>query len=314
MQIYNKTQIEAVLSPASLSDAVASAFVAFSKGTVTIPPVGYLPFTEPPGDMHIKYGHIKGDPVFVVKLATGFYDNPKLGLPSSNGLMLVISAETGVPLALLQDEGFLTDSRTAAAGALASQALMPQGIKRIGIVGTGIQARMQLMYHCRMMNVDKAYVWGRNSDASTLFAKDMQQKGVEISPLDNLEELCANSNIVVTTTPTTSPLITSNWIKGGTHITAVGADAPGKQEIDSNIFERAAFTVFDSKEQCLHHGESCHASVTFNNTNSAELGALIDNPMLYDRLDKDITIADLTGIAAQDIAAAKIVWNALKDE
>ncbi|WP_262695878.1 Rossmann-fold NAD(P)-binding domain-containing protein [Kordiimonas aquimaris] len=312
MQIFNKTQIEAVLSRDLLTDAVANAFVAFSKGRVTIPPVGYLPFTEPSGDMHIKYGHIKGDPVFVVKLATGFYDNPKLGLPSSNGLMLVLSAETGVPLALLQDEGFLTDSRTAAAGAIASKALAPQGAKHIGIVGTGIQARMQLMYHRSLMPIAKVSVFGRNTDAAALFAKDMQQKGIDVCQLDSIEELCANANIIITTTPATSPLIMSSWVNGGTHITAVGADAPGKQEIDNNIFERVAFTVFDSKEQCLHHGETCHASVVFDDRNSAELGALIDNPALYKRADQDITVADLTGIAAQDIAAAKIVWNALK--
>lgn len=313
MQVYNKQQIEAVLSADDLIRAVRHAFTAFSNGAVTTPPVGYLPFSNPPGDMHIKYGHIKGDPVFVVKLATGFYDNPKQGLPSSNGLMLVMSAETGVPLALLQDEGFLTDSRTAAAGAIASATLANSSVKSIGVVGTGIQARMQMVYHQHIMKLDKAFVWGRSEDACARFVADMAEKNIAVTPVGQLEELCTQASIIVTTTPATTPLIKATWVNDGTHITAVGADAPGKQELDHAIFERAAFTAFDSKEQCLHHGEASHATISFTDENSAELGHLIADPSRYERKAGDITIADLTGIAAQDIAAAKTVWSALKE-
>src|SRR5580658_7578580 len=119
-------------------------FVAYSRGEVVVPPVGHLDFADPPGDCHIKYGYIRGDDTFTVKMATGFYRNPDIGLPSSNGAMLVFSARTGEPLALLHDEGYLTDVRTAAAGAVAAKYLAPREVECIGMVGAGTQAHLQL--------------------------------------------------------------------------------------------------------------------------------------------------------------------------
>lgn len=313
MRLYNREKIEAVLSPDTLVSAVKDAFIAFSNGHVTTPPVGYLPFKNPPGDMHIKYGHTKGDSIFVIKVATGFYNNPKIGLPSSNGLILVMSAETGAPLALMQDEGYLTDARTAAAGALASHALAPKGPISVGIVGTGIQARMQLHYLQHMMPLDQIFVWGRSEAARGQYVQDMENMGIKVQALETAKELCEHVNLIITTTPSTEPIIDATWVKGGTHITAVGADAPGKQELDSALFERAAFTVFDSKEQCLHHGEASHYKKAFTDQNSAEIGYILENLARFQRQTGDITIADLTGIAAQDIAAAKTVWSLLKD-
>lgn len=313
MKVITKPDIESVITPSKMIDAVKDASIAFSNGDVITPPVGYMQFSTLPGDMHIKYGHRLGDDVFVVKLATGFYDNPKIGLPSSNGLILVLSAETGAPLALLQDEGFLTDSRTAAAGAVASKTLANQHASHIGIVGTGIQARLQLRYHHYALKLEKSYVWGRSKAALKSLVADMKKEGIEVTALSTIEALCDVSDIIVTTTPATEPLVQAQWVKPGTHITAVGADAPGKQELDSSIFGQTSFTVFDSKEQCLHHGEACHAIDIFNNNNSAELGALLSGVAQYRRSKDDITVADLTGIAAQDIAAAKLVWSSLRD-
>jgi ornithine cyclodeaminase len=249
-----------------------------------------------------------GDSVFVVKLATGFYNNPKQGLPSSNGLILILSAITGEPLALLQDEGFLTDSRTAAAGAIASKILARDNADRIGIIGTGIQARMQLIYHHDALSLEHSFVWGRDENASAQLASDKKIHGIDVTPMATVQSLCEASDIIVTTTPTTKPLVEANWVKPGTHVTAVGADAPGKQELDSHILKQSAFTAFDSRVQCLHHGEASHLADIFNDKNSAELGELLGDLQTYRRKPDDITIADLTGIAAQDIAAAKTIW------
>ncbi len=291
-------------------EAISSAFIAHSAGEVNTPPVGYLAFENPPGDMHLKYGHIRGDSVFVVKLATGFYDNPKLGLPSSNGLMMVISAETGEPLALLQDEGYLTDMRTAIAGALTTSTLAVQQDLAVGIIGTGIQARLQLECLSKIRSIKEIYVWGRSEQATQLYVKDMAAKGLVVSAMKSPKLVCEASNVILTTTPATMPIIQNDWIKDGMHITAVGADAPGKQELDADIIKRAAMTVCDSKEQCIHHGEMSHLPEGhFTNENSMELGQLLSDLGQFKRNKSNITVADLTGIAAQDIAIAKSIWQ-----
>lgn len=311
MRIVSKTEIEGVISPRQLMNAVEASFIAFSSGEVRTPPVGYLPFTDPPGDMHIKYGHMVGDDIFVVKLATGFYENPQIGLPSSNGFLMVLSAKTGMPLALLQDEGLLTDCRTAAAGAIASRALMRSTANSLGVIGTGIQARLQILYHHTALNLKRYYIWGRDTEKMNAVVRDMKSRNIDVVPVQSVQGLCASSDILVTTTPSEEPILHADDVQDGTHITAIGADAPDKQELDPEIFKKAGFICFDSQDQCLHHGESSHAKVDFSQGNSAELGAFLKCPDLYTRTPDDITIVDLTGIAAQDIAAAKLVWNAV---
>ncbi len=313
MQIITHSEIKKALKTQPLMKAMRHAFIAYSSGQITCPPIGHLPFPESNGDLHIKYGHIQGDDVCVVKLSSGFYDNPTLGLPSSNGLMLILSARTGELLALLQDEGYLTDVRTAIAGALVSKTLAPVNSSYcVGIIGTGIQAKLQLQYLNEILPISKISVWGRNPEKSRAYSDEMKQLGLSVNYVDDLQSICSQSNILITTTPSQTPLIEAEWIKHGTHITAVGADAPGKQELDARLFNKASFTLFDSKEQCLHHGESSHAAKVFTQENSAEIGKLLANPDTYKRFANDITIADLTGVAAQDICIAKEVWQTVK--
>ena len=313
MQIITRSEIEKALKTQPLMEAMKHAFIAYSSGQITCPPIGHLPFPENNGDLHIKYGHIQGDDVCVVKLSSGFYDNPTLGLPSSNGLMLILSARTGEPLALLQDEGYLTDARTAIAGALASKTLAPINAPyTIGIIGTGTQARLQLQYLNEILPISKVSVWGRNSEKARAYSDEMKQLGLSVNYEKDLQSLCSQSNILITTTPSQEVIIKADWIKQGTHITAVGADAPGKQELEESLFKKATFTLFDSKEQCLHHGECSHTDTVFTKENSAEIGEFFANPDIYKRSVNDITIADLTGIAAQDICIAKEVWKAVK--
>lgn len=312
MKIVTLSEIKEALDFDGAVAAIKAAFIAHSAGQVKTPPVGHLGFDNPPGDMHLKYGHIAGDDVFVVKLATGFYDNPKIGLPSSNGLMMVISARTGAPLALLQDEGYLTDIRTAIAGSLASSSLLPTAPLRVGIVGTGIQACLQLECLSKVATIDSVCVWGRTLEATSRYVEKMQKAGISVTVAVSPKELCTESNVIITTTPATAPILKAQWVQPGTHITAVGADAPGKQELDAAIIEGAALTVCDSKEQCLHHGEMSHAQQhLITEHNSMELGTLLASLDTYARPTDAITVADLTGIAAQDIAIAQHVWERL---
>ena len=127
-----------------------------------VPPVGELVLQDPPGDVHIKYGYLTDDDYYVIKIASGFYENPKLGLPSSNGLMLVFEQKTGELRSILLDEGHLTDVRTAVAGAIAARYLAPSNVSRIGILGTGIQARLQLQYLQPVTSCRDVIVCGRD--------------------------------------------------------------------------------------------------------------------------------------------------------
>ena len=144
--VINLEEIKKIVADIDVVSAMEEGFVQYSNGNTVVPPVGELLFEKPKGDAHIKYGYIKNDDYYVIKIASGFYDNPKIGLPSSQGLMLLFDQKTGVPKGVLLDEGYLTDIRTAAAGALAAKYFAPKNIKAVGIIGTGIQAKLQLQY------------------------------------------------------------------------------------------------------------------------------------------------------------------------
>lgn len=304
MRIVSLAQIKQRVSPDAAIAAVEAGFVAYSRGEVNAPPVGHLGFERPPGDVHIKYGHRRGDDVFVVKLASGFYDNAKLALPSSNGMMLVFSAITGAPEAVLLDEGWLTDLRTAAAGAVAARHLAPAHVDEIGIVGAGIQARMQLDLLRHVTPCRRAVVWARDCAKARAFAVD----GFAVEAVRTLEELAERARLIVTTTPSREPLLRTEMIRPGTHVTAVGADAPGKQELEAALLVRADVRAVDSRGQCLQHGDSSHAlrAGLLRETDFVELGEIIAGARPGRNAPEQITIADLTGLAIQDIQVAKL--------
>ena len=203
-EIYNRTQIEKVVRPEQLIAAVEEGFIAYSQGKVIVPPVGQLLFEDPPGDCHIKYGYAIGDSTFTIKVATGFYRNSELGVSSSNGVILVFSTRTGQLITILDDEGFLTDARTAAAGAVAAKLLAPPEVPCIGMIGTGIQGKMQLDYLRHVLPTRRAMVWAR----STTNAQSYQVDGFEIEIASSIASLASSCNLIVTTTPS------HHWLLG----------------------------------------------------------------------------------------------------
>lgn len=298
-----------------LIQLIEDGFVEYSKGNVLVPSVGHLPFSNPPGDLHIKYGYIKNDDFYVIKIASGFYENPKIGLSSSNGLMLVFNQKTGELQSILLDEGYLTDIRTALAGAVVAKYLAPEKVTAIGIVGTGIQARLQLRYLKSVIPCKEVVVWGRSDDSLEKFAKDPVLESFHITTAHTIADLTHQCNYIVTTTPSQKPLLFSGDIKKGTHITAVGADTPGKQEIDAALFSKANLIVADSISQCIDHGDVSHAIANqlIQKESIIELGALISTHKKRTS-DSEITIADLTGVAIQDIQIAKFVHRSISLE
>jgi ornithine cyclodeaminase len=222
-----------------------------------------------------------------------------------------MSARTGEPIALLDDGGTLTDLRTAIAGLIAAKYLAPRRPKCIGIVGTGIQGRLQLELLIGHYGSSAVRVWGRDRHKAAAFVADATIAGDDTTLVETLPELCSQCDLIVTTTPSTRALIAADWIRPGTHITAVGADAPGKQELDPVLFKRADIRAVDSISQCVDHGETAHAVAAgfVQATDLVELGSLIDGTAAGRSSAGQITIADLTGLAVQDIRIAQHVWR-----
>ncbi|KQY16395.1 hypothetical protein ASE23_20705 [Rhizobium sp. Root73] len=314
MIILPRPEIEALIDLDHALAAVEAGYIAASEGRAVMPPVGYLAFPDKDGDCHIKYGHIAGDPTFAVKIAAGFYGNPAIGLPTSNGVMLVFSAETGILEAILLDEGFLTDLRTGLGGAIATRALCRPDARRVAIAGTGIQARWQVRCLQRAMpgTPFSFTIWGRSQDKARETANALKAEGIDVLISSDLERLCRGAEIIITTTPSREPLIRNAWIQPGTHITAIGADAPGKQELETGLVARASRRICDSAAQSLDHGEFSTAfrAGDISAETCAELGAVLGGKAAGRIHPGDITIVDLTGIAVQDIAIANSVLDA----
>lgn len=302
MNVYSQQQIISALNLTEAAQQVAQGFVAFSKGQVKVPPVQNFVFPQANGDCCIKSAWVEGEDTFTVKISTGFYDNPSKGLESNDGLMLVLSAQTGQPLALLQDGGWLTCIRTALAGQIAAKALAPSNIQAIGIVGTGMQARMQLEQLTAVTDCRDVIVWGRRQSELDAYRDFAEALGFGVETTLNAQQLALKANLIVTTTPSREPLLKSEWIRPGTHITAVGADTLGKQELDPALVGRADVIVVDSIAQCSQYGEISHAlkAGLIDKQQLLELGQVLAGDVSGRTNDQQITIVDLTGVAVQD--------------
>ena len=311
LKIIDLPTIKSILPKADLINEIEKGFVAYSKGEVIVPPVGELSFDSPPGDVHIKYGYIKNDSIYVVKIASGFYQNSSIGLPTGNGMIIIFDKQSGKPIAVLNDECYLTDVRTAIAGAICAKYLAPKNIKNIGVIGTGIQARMQLEYLKDVIDCKKIMVWGRNPESVIKYQNEMNESGFVVSTATNIDEVIDNSQLIVTCTASENPLI--NSVKQGTHITAMGSDTISKQELHSSVLFDADLIVSDSFSQSRERGEIHHAlndDLPFNRV--IELGEIILGKKEGRTNDAQITVADLTGVAVQDIQIAKVVLDNLE--
>lgn len=311
--IHTLQEIKKALSGINLTPFIEQGFIAYSKNEVVVPPVGELIFDNPPGDTHIKYGYIKGDEIYVIKIASGFYNNPELGLSSSSGLMLVFSQKTGILQNILLDDGHLTNVRTAIAGQIATKYLAPETIKAIGVLGTGIQARMQVEYLKSVTPCREVVVWGRTPERVNEYKKYMTTRGFNVARADSPAQVASSANVIITTTPSSTPLLFAADIQPGTHITAVGSDTDKKQELDSHILARADIVIGDSISQCRERGEISKALAegVIEEKEIIELGNYISKKPPPQRDDKTISVVDLTGVAVQDIQIAAAVCQKL---
>ncbi len=294
-------------------ETVADAFVALATKPVAMPPILRLDIPEHNGEVDVKTAYVPGLPRFAIKISPGFFDNPNKGLPSVNGMMTLFSSETGLLEAVLLDNGYLTDVRTAAAGAVAARALSRPDAHRAAIFGAGVQARLQLTALALVRPLTRAVICARNKEkAAQLAARLSAELDIPITAETDGEEAVASADIIVTTTPATSPILHAAWLRPGQHITAMGSDAEHKNEIEPAIFTHADLVVCDRLAQCMVLGEVHHAIRARRlpaTPTLPELGQVLagQHP---GRVEEDqITLADLTGTGVQDTAIASFAYD-----
>ncbi|MER9563337.1 MULTISPECIES: cyclodeaminase [unclassified Mesorhizobium] len=292
-------------------DAVAcveNAFRALATLPVAMPPILRLDIPEHRGEVDVKTAYVPGIDGFAIKISPGFFDNPKLGLPSVNGMMVLLSAKTGLVEALLLDNGYLTDIRTAAAGAVAAKHLSRPDSSVAAVFGAGVQAGLQLEALMLVRPITEARIWARDAAKAEAAADTLRERlGIIVHAEPDAAKAAADADIIVTTTPSTEPLIKAGFVSAGQHITAMGSDAEHKNEIAPAILRMADLYVADSAKQTRRLGELHHAiaaGVMAADAEITELGHIIAGERHGRRSDSDITIADLTGTGVQDTAIA----------
>lgn len=288
-------------------NCVESAFAALAGGGVIMPPILSMAIEAVNGEVDVKTAYVPGVESFAIKVSPGFFDNPALGLPSTSGLMILFSAKTGMVEALLLDNGYLTDVRTAAAGAVAAKHLAPENASSACIVGAGTQARLQLQSLCLVRPIASATIWARSLDKAERTANEMAQLlGIPVVAATDLRKAAEAADVIVTTTPSAEPLIMADWLQPGQHITAMGSDQEHKNEIEAACLSRADLYVPDRRSQTELLGELHHAlsGVVAAESQFPELGDIVAGKAPGRTSAQDITIADLTGTGVQDTAIA----------
>src|SRR5262245_10817880 len=311
--IVEESALRAAVSPERAVSAMREAFAADGLGRTRVPAVINLDVPSAHGEFHVKTAYIEGVPHVAVKVASGFYDNPAKGLPSGSGLMALFDATTGLPTALLLDNGFLTDIRTAAAGALAADLLARQSIQTVGVVGSGVQARQQVRCLATVRRFHRIVAWSPNRSNLERYCSDMTAEGFDAVAAQSAEDVCRSADVLITATPSRKALVSAEWLKDGVHVTALGSDSPGKQELAIECLDSADLVVVDRFAQCAAFGELKHAldaGVLTRNDVHGELGAVAAGRKPGRTTDREITIADLTGVGFQDtaIASAALAW------
>ena len=313
MQLVTLDALRQAFDHDAVMTAVRAAFIGHARGEYVVAPPGQLLFDQPSGDCHIKYGYAKAGPIFVIKVAAGFYDNPALGLPVNSGVVLVCSRTTGVPVALLQDDGWLTSWRTAAAGAIAASLVASRRPTVLGVFGAGHQAGLQALWITRELGIRDVRIWARRPDRAAALAAVLTGQGLHAIACSTTDDVLSQARVVVTTTPSTHALFPAREVRPGTHIVAMGADSPGKQELDPALFARAALIVTDDHAQCVDHGDFVHAVTAGLVSADADVshGRVMDGTAHVSLGADDISIVDLTGIPAQDVAMATAMCRSL---
>jgi ornithine cyclodeaminase len=316
--LVREGEVRAAIDMPACMDAMEAAFAAYSRGRAELPGVIHLDVPEHEGEIHIKAGYLHGEGYYAVKVASGFYD-PSLPDPSLDGMVLVFDATTGAPAAFLLDNGFVTDLRTGAAGGVAARWLSAERIETVAVIGTGAQARYQLdALAVARPGFRDVRVWGRNADHARTCVGELRVRpglppDASFAAVATVEAAVDGADVVITCTASHEPLVRSAWLAPGAHVTALGSDGAGKQELDPDVFERADLIAVDSRKQCATLGELQHALVAGVISDPAsevvELGEVVSGATPGRTSPGQLTVCDLTGVGVQDVAAAIVVMQ-----
>ncbi|UCI31954.1 cyclodeaminase [Mesorhizobium sp. B4-1-4] len=291
---------------------IEEAFHSLATKAVEMPPILRLNVPEYRGEVDVKTAYVPGLDGFAVKISPGFFDNPKLGLPSTNGMMVLFHSKTGRVQALLMDNGYLTNVRTAAAGAVVAKYLARGDASKATIMGAGVQARLQLRALTLVRPIKEARIWARDLTASRMVACQMSEElDIPVAVFDDPAHAVAGAHIIVTTTPSERPIIRGDWLEPGQHVTAMGSDAEHKNELDPAAFKVADLYIADSLKQASRLGELHHAvsaGIVVETEPFSEIGEIIAGEKPGRTNEGQITIADLTGTGIQDTAIAALAF------
>ena len=303
-------EVKSVMDMHSDMQVVERAFRQHGLGKVQMPPKSYLYYTAYNGDLRTMPAYLEEEDITGVKIVNVHPGNPALGLPTVMALIVLISPQTGAPIAIM-DGTYLTDIRTGAAGGIAAKYLARKDSKVIGMVGAGNQARTQLEALSEVFELELVKVTSRTKESCEQFIREAADIiSCEIRYEETIENVC-DCDILVTTTPTRKPIVKAQWIKEGTHINAIGADAVGKEELDPELIIRSKIVV-DDIVQALHSGEvNVPLSKHYISENDihAQLGEVIVGLKPGRTSEEEITIFDSTGLAIQDVASAHLVYQ-----
>ncbi len=312
--VFDEQQIRRAVAPPDAIEAVRHAFAADGRGETVVPAVINLAIPGIDGEFHVKTAYVAGMRHVAVKVASGFYDNPTRGLPTGSGLMMLFDATTGMPAALLLDNGYLTDVRTGAAGAVAAEVLARARIRTVGVIGSGVQARQQArcLHHVRPF--ERLIAWSIDGGGLAGYVDEIRASlRVDAVAADGPETVAREADVLVTCTPSRAPIVSADWLRPGLHVTALGSDGPGKQELDARCLARADLVVCDRRAQCARLGELQHAvaRALIREDAVAELGQVVAGTKPGRTSESQITIADLTGVGFQDTAIASLAYERL---
>ena len=303
MDCIPRAEMDSRLSAGEVLDALRDALIAQSGGRCEIPMPLHLDVPPEQGEVHIKAAWRRGGRHFVVKVASTFPRNAGRGISTSGGMMVLASAETGRPVVLLDDEGYLTDYRTAAAGALVAREL-GRTDEVLGVLGAGVQARLQILLHREVLPLKKVILWGRAPERVDALRRELSPR-IDVVAASDPADVARGSRLIVTATSSRAPLLRADEIRPGTHVSAVGADAQGKQELDPRILERAALLLVDSRAQCARLGELQHAPGQAER--AVELGDFFVSPRTVS--PEAVTVCDFTGLGIEDLCIAEHVHD-----
>lgn len=296
MRIVGQDEIRRSVGLARAVDAMREAVIAQSRGDLDTPMPMHLDLASGGGgEVHIKSSYRKGGRHFALKVAGSYAKGPY-------GSIVLVSAETGETVAFFDDGGYLTDLRTAAVSAMVARELGRRDAV-LGILGTGVQARLQVELHAAVLPLSEVHVWGRNPERAAACAREIEAllPDARVRTARTPAEVAAAARLVVTATASRAPLLLAGDVRPGTHVSAVGSDSPGKQELDPEILRGAALLLVDSLAQCARLGELQHA--LSEKGRAVEIGAYCAAPLSFD--SEGVTVADFTGLGAEDLFIAE---------